>query len=94
MENRFDVCLDKGTYDGISLHKKNSKEMRASYRQNVIKMLKVNGVFFITSCNWTEEELESYFSANFKVRTILPTPTFQFGGTTGKNVTAIVFEKV
>ena len=88
----FDICVDKGTYDAISLSSK-ANENRPTYRSNVASMLKPKGLFFVTSCNWTEAELRAFFSSHFKVRVVLPTPTFQFGGQTGRNVTSIVFEK-
>ena len=95
MKNCFDVCLDKGTYDAISLNKDNSK-MRTQYRQSVFDLLKTNAdaIFFITSCNWTLDELTTFFSPMFKVKCVLPTPKFQFGGQSGSNVTSVVFEKV
>merc|ERR1712173_58158 len=83
----FDVCVDKGTYDAISLSA-SATEMRPRYRARVASMLKPKGHFFITSCNWTESELSQFFSSHFKVRAVLPTPTFQFGGQTGRNVTS------
>ena len=45
--------------------------------------------FFITSCHWTEEELKTFFGTHFNVKTVLPTPEFQFGGATGSTVTSI-----
>lgn len=94
---KYNVCVDKGTYDAISLNKANNDdgELRRCYRTSVHAMLKDSdqSLFFITSCNWTEQELVSFFSPYFKVRAVLPTPKFQFGGVTGNNVTSIVFEK-
>ena len=49
--------------------------------------------FFITSCNWTEEELKTFFQTHFSVKTVLPTPKFQFGGATGSTVTSIIFSR-
>merc|ERR1712156_867642 len=98
--NKYKVCVDKGTYDAISLCKDNASEMRKLYRSAVHQMLSVSektgqsaGLFFITSCNWTEDELKTFFSTHFSVKTVLPTPKFQFGGVTGSTVTSIVFEK-
>ena len=36
-------------------------EKRKRYYRNVSKMLKDGGLFIVTSCNWTEEELKSHF---------------------------------
>ena len=98
MKNGFDICLDKGTYDAISLCQDNSKEMRLQYRQSVFELLRdstssESPLFFITSCNWTENELVEFFSPMFQLKTVLPTPKFQFGGQTGNNTTSIVFQK-
>ena len=94
------MCVDKGTYDAISLCKDNALEMRKLYRSAVHQMLvsepeqsAAAGLFFITSCNWTEDELKTFFETHFRVKTVLPTPKFQFGGVTGSTVTSIVFEK-
>ena len=89
----YDVCLDKGTYDAISLNPENSKSMRLAYKNNLLSRLKNEGLFVITSCNWTMKELEDYFSSNFKTVEVIPTPTFSFGGQSGNNVTSIVFKK-
>ena len=48
--------------------------------------------FFITSVNGTEEELKTFFGTHFNVKTVLPTPKFQFGGATGSTVTSIQIE--
>lgn len=94
---KYNVCIDKGTYDAISLSKANKDdgELRQRYRSAIHNMLADSdqSLFFITSCNWTRDELVAFFSPKFKVKTVLPTPTFQFGGSTGSNVTSIVFEK-
>lgn len=90
---KYDVCLDKGTYDAVSLNPDSASEMRLSYKTSVHHMLKEGGIFFITSCNWTDEELKRSFSDCFSVKSILPTPKLKFGGQSGSNVTTIVFQK-
>ena len=59
----FDVCIDKGTYDAISLDPSGAREKRMGYIKSVTSLLSDDGVFVITSCNWTEEELTSHFSS-------------------------------
>ncbi|KAJ1941494.1 Protein-lysine N-methyltransferase efm4, partial [Linderina pennispora] len=64
-ERRFDVVLDKGTYDAICLKPKEGDEEGAQidtgardvYAASVFHSLSADGVFLITSCNWTEDEL-------------------------------------
>lgn len=59
----YKVVLDKGTYDAISLNPDNSNKKRETYKQNVHKMLKDDGIFLLTSCNWTEDEIIQQFAA-------------------------------
>lgn len=88
----FDVVHDKGTYDAISLSA-DAKSNREIYIDKVYSMLAVEGCFIITSCNWTEDELESQFKTHFFVAHRIPTPQFKFGGKVGSIVTSLVFQK-
>ncbi|KAK7870920.1 hypothetical protein R5R35_012146 [Gryllus longicercus] len=89
----FDIALDKGTYDAVSLHNDNTREKRVQYINNVWKILKSKGKFVITSCNWTEKELVTHFNFKFSLHHVIPTPSFKFGGKTGNVVTSVIFEK-
>lgn len=89
----YDVILDKGTYDAISLSK-DSKANRTKYKQNVHCSLQVDGFFIIVSCNWTQDELVDFFKPNFSLMEIIPTPQFTFGGKVGNVVTICVFKKI
>lgn len=61
----FDVVLDKGTFDAVSL----SAELDAAgrrvcegYRERVERLVRPGGgLLVVTSCNWTEEELRGWF---------------------------------
>lgn len=53
----FHVCIDKGTFDAISLSPDGALEKRKQYVNSLSRVLEANGFFLITSCNWTEEEL-------------------------------------
>jgi hypothetical protein len=64
VSREYAVALDKGTYDAVSLHPEDSKGKREKYILNVWKLLKQQGLLVITSCNWTEKELISHFSAS------------------------------
>ncbi|XP_074502252.1 EEF1A lysine methyltransferase 2 [Sebastes fasciatus] len=90
----FDVCIDKGTFDAISLNPDNSKDGKKLYVQAVKDALKDKGFFAITSCNWTKEQLLDRFSEGFEFVQELPTPSFQFGGKTGNSTTALIFKRV
>ena len=59
----YHVCIDKGTYDAISLMPNNAQLQRTCYIKNVHRILKENGLLVITSCNWTEKELVHQFNS-------------------------------
>lgn len=61
-DQKFDVCLDKGTYDAISLNPDDATGCQAKYINNVSCLLASDGVFIICSCNWTKSELLAQFS--------------------------------
>ncbi|KAJ3045299.1 Methyltransferase-like protein 10 [Rhizophlyctis rosea] len=60
----FDLALDKGTFDAISLAEKEEDgkgHPADGYAKAVSGMLKEGGVLLITSCNWVEAELVKRF---------------------------------
>lgn len=91
-DNVFSLCLDKGTYDAISLCPDNAQEKRRHYIRRIENLLEKNGWFLITSCNWTASELRMHFS-NLSFIEELPAPTFVFGGKQGKTVSTCAFRK-
>lgn len=62
-EHDYSIVLDKGTYDAVSLNPDNAVFQRQSYKTSLCKMLKQSGLFVISSCNWTEEELREHFES-------------------------------
>ena len=60
---KFDLCLDKGTYDAVSLNPKDAEGCRAKYIHRVSSLLAPDGLFIICSCNWTKSELMSQFQS-------------------------------
>ncbi|MEE6486512.1 hypothetical protein FKM82_014621 [Ascaphus truei] len=90
---QFDVCLDKGTFDAVSLDPSRAAEKRKQYVQSLCQVLKPHGLFMITSCNWTREELLEQFEDEFEITDELPTPSISYGGQAGHSVTALVFRK-
>ncbi|TPX14340.1 uncharacterized protein E0L32_005536 [Thyridium curvatum] len=54
----WDVVLDKGTFDAVSLSAGAACE---GYGRRVLEVLREGGVFLVTSCNWTEAELRAWF---------------------------------
>lgn len=57
----FHVCVDKGTFDAISLSPDGAAEKRKQYVSALSRVLSAEGFFLITSCNWTPEELRGEF---------------------------------
>ncbi|GAB0096191.1 Protein-lysine N-methyltransferase [Sergentomyia squamirostris] len=90
---KFQIIHDKGTYDAICLCPEDPTTKRKKYLENVYKLLNDNGIFIITSCNWTEGELIDSFKEKFTVKQIIPTPAYKFAGKVGNVVTSIVFSK-
>lgn len=90
----FDVCIDKGTFDAISLNPDNATESKRIYVESLKSVLKDQGFFAITSCNWTKEQLRERFSEGFEFVQELPTPAFTFGGQTGSSVASLIFKRV
>ncbi|KFO92110.1 Methyltransferase-like 10, partial [Buceros rhinoceros silvestris] len=89
----FEICIDKGTFDAISLNPDDTVERRKQYVRSLCSVLKPEGFFLITSCNWTKEELLNEFREGFEILEELPTPKFCFGGRIGNSVTALVFQR-
>ncbi|KAL2302709.1 hypothetical protein Nmel_010152 [Mimus melanotis] len=99
----FDICIDKGTFDAISLNPSDAVGKRKLYVGSLYRVLKPEGFFLITSCNWTKEELLNEFREGkqlnralcqrFEILEELPTPKFCFGGRIGNSVTALVFQR-
>ncbi len=92
---KYDVCLDKGTFDAISLRPDISQtDAREKYFTNVVKLLKSeDSIFILTSCNWTTSELKALSANYLKALESIPTPSFMFGGKAGNVVSIVVFAK-
>ncbi|KAI1781504.1 putative S-adenosylmethionine-dependent methyltransferase of the seven beta-strand family [Hypoxylon cercidicola] len=62
----WDVVLDKGTFDAVSLSSETDpahggRRVGESYRARILPLVRDGGFFLVTSCNWTEEELRGWF---------------------------------
>ncbi|CCK69907.1 Efm4p KNAG_0D01550 [Huiozyma naganishii CBS 8797] len=92
----FDIVLDKGTLDAIALSglQIGNKSVVECYSTVVEKLLKDGGVFLITSCNFTQEELTKIIETdNLKVWETVDYPVFEFGGVKGTPICTIAFVK-
>ena len=101
----FDLVLDKGTFDAISLSSNSinvdGKSMRVHefFPRIAISLLSEGGFFLITSCNWTEEELIKWFTTGDEVAGKMEVfdrifyPVFEFGGHKGQGVSSVCFRR-
>lgn len=98
---KYDVILDKGTFDAISLSSdvdSSGLKPTEAYRLRIKPLIQDQGLFIITSCNWTEQELRQWFENNndehgiFVYEQRLNYPTFRFGGREGSTITTVIFK--
>ncbi|KAF7560011.1 hypothetical protein G7046_g4148 [Stylonectria norvegica] len=96
----WDVVLDKGTFDAISLSDDKDEQGRRlceGYGDRVLPLVKKGGIFLVTSCNWTETELKSWFEGSnnkgFQVAGRVEYRSFSFGGAKGQTISTLCFRK-
>jgi hypothetical protein len=113
----YDVLLDKGTFDAISLSSdalpdtdtgtgNSGKRLCEGYKERILPLVKDGGVFVVTSCNWTEEELRGWFEGardardardigkgEFVFETAIKYRSFRFGGREGQSISSVCFRK-
>ncbi|KAL8928112.1 MAG: hypothetical protein Q9172_001022 [Xanthocarpia lactea] len=103
VEGEFNLVLDKGTFDAVSLNEETDELGRRvceGYRDKVVGMVKVGGRLLVTSCNWTESELREWFEGKGEDRRGLEFegrvdyPKFKFGGREGQSVSAVCFRRL
>uniref|UniRef100_A0A7S3EEI3 Protein-lysine N-methyltransferase RMAR00112_LOCUS17155 n=1 Tax=Rhodosorus marinus TaxID=101924 RepID=A0A7S3EEI3_9RHOD len=89
----FEVVHDKGTLDAMYL---SSEENLGLYMRNLASVVADRGLFIITSCNLTKEELLGLFSPpvfpSAKLLDELSHRSFTFGGQKGSAVTTLAIE--
>lgn len=69
----------------------------ALFPKRIAALLKPGtGIFLITSCNFTEEELKSRFAnpeAGLVYLDNIPRQSFEFGGSKGQTIVTVAFQK-
>lgn len=103
----WDLVLDKGTFDAVSLSGEQDAQGRRvceGYGERVVRLLRMGGIFLMTSCNWTEKELREWFEektpataetrARLRLAGRIEYPSFSFGGVKGQTISTLCFEKV
>ncbi|KAL4763931.1 putative S-adenosylmethionine-dependent methyltransferase [Aspergillus foveolatus] len=97
----FDIVLDKGTFDAVSLMVEKSECER--YPGIAGSLVRKGGFLVVTSCNWTEEEVVRWFtsaeiqingSGKLVVWGKVQYPRFRFGGQEGQGVCTVCFQRV
>ncbi|KAG5928124.1 hypothetical protein E4U42_001234 [Claviceps africana] len=99
----WDVVLDKGTFDAVSLSGERTDAGRRIcevYPERVLPLVREGGLFLITSCNWTEDELTAWFAGprghdggRFVPAGRIEYRTFSFGGVKGQTISTLCFRK-
>ncbi|KAM0285322.1 hypothetical protein ACHAQH_001511 [Verticillium albo-atrum] len=101
----WSVVLDKGTFDAVCLSSEQDaatgRRVSEGYRARVLGLVREGGLFLVTSCNWTEDELRAWFEgagevgAGGKLVMIgrVAYPSFEFGGAKGQAISTVAFQK-
>ena len=96
------VVLDKGTFDAVSLSAEEDaagRRVYEAYGQRVFRLVRPGGLFLVTSCNWTEEELKVWFEKDFEGGRFVADGrveyrAFSFGGVKGQTISTVCFQRV
>lgn len=97
----FDLVLDKGTFDAMSLNDQTyvsdegeEKRVCELYPGIVAGLVRKGGFVMVTSCNWTEEEVERWFArGELVVWGRVAYPKMRFGGSEGQGVASVCFRR-
>lgn len=95
-KDSFSIVMDKGTLDAIALG--GDATLVEKYSSIISKYLVSNGVFLITSCNFTQDELTKIILENNKDNELeywknVSYPSFEFGGVKGSTICTLAFVK-
>ncbi|PHH79192.1 hypothetical protein CDD83_3892 [Cordyceps sp. RAO-2017] len=97
----WDVALDKGTFDAVSLsggRDGDGGRLCEGYAARVRDLVRPGGLFLLTSCNWTADELVRWFAAPpdpaFAVVGAVPYRSFDFGGVRGQAISTLCFRRL
>lgn len=100
LEDGFDLALDKGTFDAVSL---SSDHVDAQgrrgcevYAERVTRLVRKGGYLVVTSCNWTVEELRAWIEVPgmLEFGETIDFPVFEFGGVKGQTVSTVCFRRL
>lgn len=93
----FDVVLDKGTFDAISLNDVKDEDGKIGaevYGERIQHLIRRGGFLLVTSCNWTTDELQKWLQTpELAYHGVIKYPSFTFGGVQGQSVSSVCFKK-
>ncbi|KAG6365030.1 hypothetical protein INS49_006636 [Diaporthe citri] len=101
----WDIVHDKGTFDAVSLSDEadaRGRRVSEGYKARVVRLVRPGGLFLVTSCNWTEAELQGWFGegsadveggGSFVRVGRVEYPSFSFGGVKGQTISTLCFQK-
>jgi SAM-dependent methyltransferase len=96
-EHGWDVVLDKGTFDAISLSDEKDMSGRRiceGYKERVVPLIREGGIMLLTSCNWTQDELMAWFEGGeLEYVDAVKYKSFSFGGRKGQTISSVCFRK-
>mgnify|MGYP004712277501 FL=1 len=97
--NSFDIILDKGTFDAISLNGEKLHDDKLGvqiYPDTVATLLKKDSILLITSCNFTETELTNHLTKNGQLKVFgkVDYPVLEFAGHKGSTICTVAFQKL
>nr|XP_043632060.1 EEF1A lysine methyltransferase 2-like [Erigeron canadensis] len=101
LNKKFQLVMDKGTFDAIGLHP-DGHIKKMMYWESMSRLVAPGGLLVITSCNNTREELvqeAENFNQRVENKACKPCyldhlrlyPTFMFGGSVGSRVVTVAF---
>lgn len=106
LEEGFDLVMDKGTFDAMSLSEETyvdeenggvERRVCERYPGIVASLVRKGGWVMVTSCNWTEEEVVRWFGdgtgGELRVWGRVEYPRFRFGGMEGQGVCSVCFRR-
>jgi EEF1A lysine methyltransferase 2 len=96
-DSEWQVVLDKGTLDAIALSSTTYEQGLTGVQQyaKVVKsLIEPHGILLITSCNFTEPELDKIILQDGLSKwKIIKYPTIQFAGQTGQTVVSVAYQR-
>ncbi|CEM10201.1 unnamed protein product [Vitrella brassicaformis CCMP3155] len=93
-EGGYSLVHDKGTFDVMWMRGQAGDDSAIEgYLRFLDCAVAAEGLFVVTSCNCTDEELQATFGGSFEHVSSLAHPSLAFGGQTGQVVSTVAFKR-